>query len=112
MESIELMKRELPERKLRTDSPVANLVPEILQILKRNEVAKAGIFGSYARGEERPGSDLDMLVEFKGRKSLLDLCGVELELERALRRRVDLLTYNSIHPLLKERILGEEIRLI
>jgi hypothetical protein len=86
--------------------------PGILQVLKKNDVARAGVFGSYARGEETPKSDLDMLVEFKHRKSLLGLCGVELELERALKRKVDLLTYNSIHPLLKERILKEEIRIL
>ena len=80
----------------------------ILPILKRYDVSRAGIFGSFARGETRKGSDLDLLVEFSGRKSLLDLAGLRIKLQEALRMDVDVLTYNSLHPLLRERILGEQ----
>lgn len=52
-------------------------------------------------------SDIDILVEFEGQKSLLDLAGLKLDLEDALERPVDLLTYRSIHPLLKDRIREE-----
>ena len=48
-------------------------------------------------------SDIDLLVEFKGKKSLLDLAGLKLELEEKLKCYVDVLTYNSLHPLLKNR---------
>lgn len=81
----------------------------IVPLLKKNGVVKAGIFGSFARGEEKKRSDIDILVKFKGRKSLFDLARIELNLEKKVRRKVDLLTYNSIHPLLKERILKEEV---
>jgi len=47
-------------------------------------------------------------IEFEGRKSLLDLAGLKLDLQELLRRRVDVLTYKSLHPLLKERILSEQ----
>jgi len=57
-------------------------------------------------------SDVDILVKLKGRKSLLDLARLETKLEEKLGRKVDLLTYSSLHPLLKERILGEEVRII
>jgi len=53
-------------------------------------------------------SDIDILVEFGAEKSLLDLAGLEIELEESLGRKVDVLTYNSLHPLLKERILSEQ----
>lgn len=69
---------------------------------------KAALFGSVARGEATEESDIDLLIEFEGRKSLLDLAGLKLELQELLRRRVDLLTYKSLHPLLKERILSEQ----
>ena len=58
--------------------------------------------------EEREDSDIDILVEFEGEKSLLDLSGLKIELEEVLGRKVDVLTYNSLHPLLKERILEEQ----
>ncbi|MEM3623430.1 MAG: hypothetical protein QXR76_06660 [Candidatus Bathyarchaeia archaeon] len=49
-----------------------------------------------------------MLVEFKGEKSLLDLAGLKIELEEILGKKVDVLTYNSLHPLLKDKILKEQ----
>jgi len=60
------------------------------------------------RGEQKEGSDIDILIEFKGNKSLLDLAGLKIELEETLHRKVDVLTYNSLHPLLKDRILKEQ----
>jgi predicted nucleotidyltransferase len=57
-------------------------------------------------------SDVNILVEFDGRKSLLDLAHLKNELEDTLNRRVDVLTYRSIHPLLKERILAEQVPII
>ena len=83
-----------------------------IPVLKRNDVIQAGIFGSVARGENRKKSDIDMLIKFKGRKSLLDLVGLGMELEELLKMKVDLLTYNSIHPLLKKNILKEEVRIL
>ena len=82
---------------------------KIKPILKKHDVIKAGIFGSFARGEEKKTSDVDILIKFKGRKSLLDLSKLEMELEKVLKRKVEVLTYNSINPLLKDRILKEEV---
>lgn len=81
-----------------------------LPILKKYGVAKAGIFGSYARGDYNKNSDIDMLIDFDG--SLLKLVGIEMELRKKLRKKVDLLTYGGINHLLKERILKEEIKII
>ena len=81
---------------------------KILNALKQNDVKRASLFGSVVRGELTDESDIDILVEFKGRKSLLDLVGLKLELEEMLKRKVDVLTYNSLHPLLKDRILREQ----
>jgi len=81
---------------------------KIMPVLKKYDVKKASFFGSFARGEATPKSDIDLLIEFKGRKSLLDLSGLKIELEELLKRKVDVLTYKSIYPLLKDRILKEQ----
>jgi len=80
---------------------------KILPILRRYGVKRAGIFGSYVRGEETPESDIDVAVEFSGRKSLFDLVGIEQELSDALGIKVDLLTEKSISPHLIDRIKKE-----
>jgi len=81
---------------------------KMIPVLRRYDVRKAAIFGSFVKGEEREDSDIDILVEFKGEKSLLDLAGLKIELEEILERKVDVLTYNSLHPLLKDKILQEQ----
>ena len=81
---------------------------KIISILKRYDVKRAALFGSFSRGEAKKGSDIDILVEFKGDKSLLDLVKLEMELEKALNKKVDIVTYNSVHPLLKDIISKDE----
>ncbi len=83
-----------------------------MPILKRNNVVKAGIFGSYARGEYNKKSDVDILIKFKGKKSLLELVKLKYELENCLKRKVDLVTYRAVHPLLKKEIFNEEVRIL
>ena len=91
---------------------IAKLKPKIVRILKKNDVVKAGIFGSYARGEAKKNSDIDILIKFKGRKSYFDLVRIESELKEELKKKVDLVTYNSLNHLLKERILNDEVKII
>lgn len=81
---------------------------KILPVLKKNEVSRASLFGSIVRGEATEESDIDLLVEFRGEKSLLDLAGLKIELEELLGKKVDVLTYRSLHPLLRDRILNEQ----
>lgn len=90
------------------DEQIIEIREKILNALKQNDVKRASLFGSVVRGELSDESDIDVLVEFKGKKSLLDLVGLKLELEEMLKRKVDVLTYNSLHPLLKDRILREQ----
>ena len=69
---------------------------------------KAALFGSVVRGEAGKKSDVDVLVQLEDGKTLLDLVGLKLDLEDRLGRKVDLLTYGCIHPLLKDIILKEQ----
>jgi uncharacterized protein len=85
---------------------------KIIDILRKNGVRRASFFGSIVRGEMTEDSDVDLLVEFEGRRSLLDLAHLKNELEDAVDRRFDLLTYKSLHPLLRERILAEQVTII
>ena len=89
---------------------IGKIKSKIVGVLEGAGVVRAGVFGSYARGEEKRNSDIDILVEFDG--SLLDLVGLEMELKKVLGVKVDLLTYGGISPYLEDRILGEEIRII
>uniref|UniRef100_A0A7C1CH32 protein adenylyltransferase n=1 Tax=Thermofilum adornatum TaxID=1365176 RepID=A0A7C1CH32_9CREN len=84
----------------------------IVPVLRRYGVRKAAVFGSFAHGEAREDSGLDIIVEFEGGRSLLDLAGSKVELEDVLGRRVDIVTYGSLHPLLRERVLNEEKRIL
>ncbi len=84
---------------------------KILSILKKRGVVKAGIFGSYATGEATKKSDIDILIQ-PPKGTGFGFVGIQMELEEKLNRKVDLLSYRAIHPLLKKRIIGEEIRII
>ena len=90
------------------DMEIEDIKCKIVPILRRYDVKRAALFGSFVRGEQREDSDIDILVEFKDGKSLLDLAGLKIELEEALGRKVDVLTYNSLHPLLRDKILQEQ----
>jgi len=84
------------------------LKKEIIPLLKSYDVKRAAFFGSVVTGGSGEESDIDILVEFEGDKSLLDLAGLKIELEELLGRKVDVLTYNSLHPLLKDKILESQ----
>jgi len=89
---------------------------DILTLLRQHEpelnrrfgVAKIGVFGSFARGEERPDSDVDVLVVFqKGKKTFDNFMGTKFYLEELFRRRVDLVTEAALKPLIHNPILQD-----
>ena len=88
---------------------------EIREILRKNEdiIARdfkaeiVGIFGSYARGEQKKESDVDIVVRFKEGASLLDLVGLADFLEEKLGIKVDVVSERAIRPELKDHILKE-----
>ena len=70
------------------------------------------MFGSSARGEMQEDSDIDILVDIKADISLLDFVGLKQKIEEALGRKVDLVEYDTLKPLLRERILKEQTVLL
>jgi uncharacterized protein len=83
------------------------LFRKIASFLKNYGAIKVAVFGSFVRGEEKPESDIDILVEFAEQKSLLTLVNIELELSDYLGIKVDLLTEKSISPYLIDGIKKE-----
>ncbi|MFZ2555556.1 MAG: nucleotidyltransferase family protein [Minisyncoccia bacterium] len=88
---------------------VEEIKQKAIPILKASGVTRSSLFGSYARGEEREDSDIDMLVEVPHGTSLFDLIGLQHELERALNKKVDLGTYTSINKYVRNTILEEQL---
>ena len=85
---------------------------KIIPLLKKYGVTKAGIFGSYARGEQKKKSDVDILVKINKKASLFDVVALKLELEEIIGKGVDLGEYESIKSIIKKNILREEVRII
>ncbi|MFA5249570.1 MAG: nucleotidyltransferase family protein [Candidatus Paceibacterota bacterium] len=81
-------------------------------VLKGNGVKRAAFFGSFARGQATEGSDIDILVEFEGEKSLFDIGGLKMELEDIFNKKIDIVEYQSLHPLLREDILKEQVSIL
>lgn len=80
---------------------------KLVSILGKHGAKIIGIFGSYARGVQRPESDLDVLVNFKERKSLLTLVRIERELSESIGVKIDMLTEGAVSPYLIDRIKSE-----
>ena len=80
---------------------------EILDMAARHGARNIRVFGSVARGDDRPDSDLDLLVDVEPGRTLLDVIAFEQDLRELLGRRVDVLTEGGLSPYLQERILAE-----
>ena len=83
----------------------------IQPIIRAHGARNVRVFGSFARGDHRMSSDIDLLVQLPARASLLDLIGLKQDLEAGLGRKVDLLTDDGLSPCLRDRILREAVPL-
>ena len=80
---------------------------EILRIAADHGARNVRLFGSMARGQARPDSDLDLLIEMDADRSLLDLIALGQDLEELLHCKVDVLTESSVHPAIRAHILAD-----
>ncbi len=85
---------------------------KIRPVLKKAGVKRAKLFGSFARGEAKRGSDIDILVEMKPSSTLFDMVELNDQLETKLNKKVDLVTFKGVHPRLKKIIESDAIDLL
>jgi hypothetical protein len=96
------------EKQKKTVNSLEEVKKLAIPILKAHKIKKAAVFGSFARGDFDDKSDVDILIEPPEGFSLFDLAGLHLDLEDTLGRKVDVVIYNSINPLIKGRVMKEK----
>jgi uncharacterized protein len=84
---------------------------QVLQIAHQHGAYDVRVFGSVARGEAQPDSDIDFLVEMEAGRSLLDLGGLVMELQQLLGRSVDVVTERGLKARIRARVLAEAVPL-
>ena len=82
---------------------------EILRAAAKRGVYNVRVFGSGARGEAGPESDVDFLVQMEAGRSLLDLAGLIGDLEDLLERKIDLVDDGGLHWYIRDRVLQEAV---
>lgn len=80
---------------------------DIRRIVTRHRARNARIFGSVLRGEDKDGSDLDLLVDPSAETTLMDIAAIQFELERLLAVPVDVLTPNALPETFRSQVLAE-----
>lgn len=91
---------------------IEEIKKKVVPVLREAGVIRSSIFGSYARGEQSDKSDIDMLVEVPKGTGLFTFIGLNHKLEDVLNKKVDLGTYNSLHPMLRDEVLKEQISIL
>ena len=86
---------------------------QLAAVCRRFQVGRLAVFGSAARGEMRPDSDVDLLVEFRPEAEIgfIEYAGLMLALSELLGRKVDLVSRPALRPLLRDAILSEALPL-
>ena len=94
-------------RTMRPSVALASKRDQILALAAARGARRLRIFGSVARGDDHEGSDIDLLIDMPVGTSLLQIVGLQHDIEDALGMRVDLCTERELHPSLRPRILAE-----
>lgn len=82
-------------------------IQQINDILALNDVSYAGLFGSFARGEEKSTSDIDILIRFNKPKSLMDLVHIQKLISEQVGRKVDLVTEGALSPYTRKNVMHD-----
>jgi predicted nucleotidyltransferase len=90
------------------------LADQLAPVLKRHGIVRASIFGSMARGEITPESDLDLLVEYMSGKTqtFLGFLSLQEELETLVGRKVEIIRRDLLHPILKDQVRNDEFPIL
>jgi predicted nucleotidyltransferase len=91
------------------DDPIIQRLRELLPYLEQHDIARVRVFGSRARGDSRPDSDLDILVDFNRTPDLIAFAGLQARLQEKLGHSVDMVTPKGLHWAMKDKILEEAI---
>ena len=95
---------------MKTKSEISGQIQGIREDLhQRFHVKKIGIFGSYSREEQREGSDIDLIVEFDIPIGIMAFVHLRNLLEETLGMRVDLVTPDGLHPLIREQVMRDVV---
>lgn len=89
-----------------------NIISEIEPVLKKHNIKRASLFGSFARNDANSSSDVDILVEFPEGSDLFDLIDLKTELSNILDKNVDVATFDSLNPYRKEFILKDQVPIL
>jgi len=95
---------------MKTDIDI--LKKKAVPILKDAGVKRSSLFGSVVRGEEKRGSDIDVLIEPPKGMSLFGFVDLQQKLEKAIGRKVDLGEYSTLKPRIRQKVLFQQIRIL
>ena len=95
---------------MKTDIDI--LKKKAVPILKDAGVKRSSLFGSVVRGEEKRGSDIDVLIEPPKGMSLFGFVDLQQKLEKAIGRKVDLGEYSTLKPRIRQKVLSQQIRIL
>lgn len=84
----------------------------IRTVARAHGAASIELFGSAARGDDQPNSDIDLMVEMEAGRSLLDLIALEQDLQSALGRKVEAVSKSAMKPRVFARARREAIRVV
>lgn len=111
LEAIKLAENILEYKKVKGKSKnqIVNRIKEVLH--KYPAISKAWLYGSFARNEDKPGSDIDLAVKTDGTFSYFDLAGIQHELEELTNRKVDVGFIDSFKPRILENVKQDMIKI-
>ena len=91
---------------------LAKIKAQAVPVLKKHNVVEAYVFGSVARGEERPDSDIDILARFDSTVGLFEFVGTKLDLEDMLGTKVDLVEMGALRPEFRSYVDQDKVRIV